>query len=83
MSSSLEGDAKSATDNMKSQTGADFDKSYVEAQVKEHQAVLDAIDQKLAPSATNADLKAYLAAVRPKIAMHLEHAQELQKKLAK
>jgi len=37
VASSLEGDAQSATDNLKSQTGADFDKSYVDAQVKEHQ----------------------------------------------
>lgn len=83
VASSLEGDAQSATDNLKSQTGADFDKSYVDAQVKEHQAVLDTIDQKLAPAAQNPDLKAYLTAVRPKIAMHLQHAQDLQKKMTK
>ncbi|MDP9034691.1 MAG: DUF4142 domain-containing protein [Myxococcota bacterium] len=82
-SSSLESDAKSMTDSLKSQTGADFDKSYVDAQVKEHQAVLDTIDQKLLPSAKNADVKAFLTEVRPKIAMHLQHAQDLQKKMAK
>ncbi len=82
-SSSLESDAKSTMDSLKSQTGADFDKSYVDAQIKEHQAVLDTIDQKLLPSAKNADVKAFLAEVRPKIAMHLQHSQDLQKKMAK
>ena len=33
------------------ESGAGFDKSYVDTQVKEHQAVLDMIDQKLLPNA--------------------------------
>jgi putative membrane protein len=83
VSTSLESDAQAATSTLKSATGADFDKAYVDAQVKEHQAVLDTIDQKLAPAAKNADLKAFLADVRPKIATHLQHAEDLQKAMQK
>ena len=82
-SASLESDAQSATASMKSLTGADFDKAYVDIQVKEHQAVLDTIDQKLLPAAKNADVKAFLSEVRPKIAMHLQHAQDVQKEMSK
>lgn len=83
-STSLQSDAQSATESLKAQaTGADFDKAYVDTQVKEHQAVLDTIDQKLVPNAKNADLKAYLADVRSAVAMHLQHAQDLQKELQK
>jgi putative membrane protein len=82
-SSSLESDAKSATTSLASQTGADFDKGYVDTQVKEHQAVLDMIDQKLLPNAKSAEVKAFLTEVRPKIAMHLQHAQDLQTALQK
>jgi putative membrane protein len=77
-STTIESDARTATSTLNSQSGADFDKDYVDTQVKEHQAVLDVIDQKLLPSAKSPDLVALLTAVRPKIAMHLQHAQDLQ-----
>jgi putative membrane protein len=77
-STTLEADAQVTTSSLGSQTGMDFDKGYVDAQVKEHQAVLDIIDHKLMPSAKNADVKAFLEEVRPTVAMHLQHAQDLQ-----
>jgi putative membrane protein len=82
-STDLESGADGNTQMLKGTTGADFDKSYVDTQVKEHQEVLDAIDQKLVPNAKNADLRTYLAEVRTKVAMHLQHAKDLQAELAK
>lgn len=61
--------------------GKAFDKAYVDHEVAYHQAVLDAIDKTLIPSAQNAELKALLAKVRPAIAAHLEHAQHIQSAL--
>lgn len=63
--------------------GAAFDKAYVEQEVMYHQAVLDAIDKVLVPSAQNAELKALVVKVRPAIASHLEHAKHLQAQLAR
>jgi putative membrane protein len=80
-SQSLQSDASAATTTLQAETGADFDKGYVDTQVKEHQKLLDMIDQKLIPSATNADLKAHLTEVRAAVAMHLQHAQDLQKEM--
>jgi len=51
--------------------------------VKEHQAVLDMIDQKLLPNAQDAEVKMFLTEVRGKVAMHLQHAQALQSKMQK
>jgi putative membrane protein len=82
-STALESDALTATRVLRSQTGAEFDRGYVDTQVKEHQAVLDTLDQKLIPAARNPEVKAYLAEVRSKVAMHLQHAQELQSALQK
>lgn len=82
-SESLQTDATGATRTLKAEMGADFDKGYVDTQVKEHQAVLDLVDQELIPSATNTDLKAYLAEVRATIALHLQHAEDLQKEMQK
>lgn len=58
--------------------GEAFDKAYVDHEVDYHVAVLDALDQVLIPSASNAELKALLVKVRPAIDAHLQHARHLQ-----
>jgi putative membrane protein len=63
-------------------SGAAFDKAYVDHEVAYHQAVLDAVDHTLIPSAANSDLKALLVKVRPAFVAHLEHAKTLQASLA-
>ena len=69
------GDRNIAT--LKGLKGAAFDKAYVDHEVAYHQAVLDAVDKTLIPSAKNADLKALLVKVRPAFEAHLEHAKHL------
>lgn len=63
--------------------GAAFDKEYVDHEVAYHEAVLDAIDKTLIPSAQNAELKELIVKVRPAIAAHLEHAKMVQADLEK
>jgi putative membrane protein len=69
--------------NLEKLSGAAFNKAYVYHEVAYHQAVLDAVDKTLIPSAQNAELKALLVAVRPAFVAHLEHARMLQAALAK
>ena len=69
--------------NLKGLKGAAFDKAYVDHEVAYHQAVLDAIDKVLIPSAKNAELKDLIVKVRPAIAAHLDHAKMVQADLAK
>ena len=72
---------KGGDDNLaklKKLSGAAFDKAYIDHEVAYHQAVLDAVDQTLIPSAQNAELKALLVKVRPAFVAHLEHAKHLQ-----
>lgn len=82
-SKSLQAGAKENMGKLKSLKGAAFDREYVDHEVAYHQAVLDAIDKTLAPSASNAELKALINKVRPAIAAHLEHAKMIQAKLEK
>ena len=63
---------------LQGQSGAAFDRAYIANEVAYHQAVLDAIDQTLIPSAQNAELKALLEQTRPAVAAHLDHARQLQ-----
>jgi len=67
--------------SLKKLSGAAFDKAYVDHEVAYHQAVLDAVDKTLIPSAQNAELKALLVKVRPAFVAHLEHAKSLQASL--
>ena len=61
--------------------GAEFDKAYVDNEVAYHKAVIDTIDQKLVPSASNAELKSTLVGVKPAFEEHLKHAEMLQSQL--
>ena len=69
--------------NLRSLKGAEFDKAYIDNEVTYHQAVIDAIDKTLVPSAQNAELKALLVKVRPAFVAHLEHAKMIQSSLGK
>lgn len=68
--------------NLRSASGSDFDKAYIDAQVSEHTQVLDLLDNKLIPQAQNVDLTKTLQAVRAKVAGHLKMAQDIQTSLA-
>lgn len=59
-------------------TGMAFDSTYIANEVAYHTTVLGAIDGTLIPGAANADLKALLVSVRPAIAAHLAHAEQLK-----
>jgi putative membrane protein len=66
---------------LKGLKGKAFDKAYVDHEVAYHQAVLDAVDNTLIPSAQNAELKALLVKVRPAFVAHLDHAKHVQSML--
>jgi putative membrane protein len=82
-SKSLKKGAQQNVSNLKKLSGAQFDKAYVDHEVEYHQAVLDAIDKTLIPSAQNAELKGLIEKVRPAIQAHLDHAKHLQADLGK
>jgi putative membrane protein len=80
-SKSLKEGAQKNMANLKKLNGAAFDKAYIDHEVVYHQAVLDAIDKTLIPSAKNEELKGLITKVRPAIAAHLDHAKMIQGKL--
>jgi len=82
-SQSLKAGGEKNIANLESLKGAEFDKAYIDNEVTYHQAVIDAIDKTLIPSAQNAELKALLVKVRPAFVAHLEHAKMIQSSLGK
>jgi putative membrane protein len=77
----IQSDGRTILSQIQGATGADFDRQYIDAQVKEHQSVLDALDNKLIPAAKNADLKSFLQKTRDKVADHLKMAKDIQSSL--
>lgn len=81
VSSTLKSDVQSTISNLRNQKGKDFDKAYIESQVKAHRDVLTIFDTKLVPNAQNGELKALLADDRTHVAAHLAKAEEIQQKM--
>jgi putative membrane protein len=82
-SDSIKSDVEDSTRTLRTEAPADFAKDYVATQIREHQALLDTLDQKLIADAKSADVKAYLVEVRAAVASHLEHAKALQTELTR
>jgi putative membrane protein len=77
VSMKVQSDCHMQTAQMRTASGANFDRQYMESQVKEHQELLDALDDKLIPSAKNNDVKAYLQKMRDEVADHLKTAKDI------
>lgn len=67
--------------DLQGKSGADFDRAYIDHEVKYHQSVIDAIDATLIPNAKNAELKNMLVTTRPAFVAHLRMAQGVQSSL--
>lgn len=80
-STGLKASAEQTRARLNALSGAEFDRAYIANEVAYHQAVLNAVDNALIPSAQNAELKATLVSVRPAFVAHLQHAQQLQASL--
>jgi putative membrane protein len=79
----LEADAARATHSLRQQSGSQFDRSYLDVQVREHRAVLDLLGSTLIPSSTDPDVTAYLHDVKATVAEHLERARSLLQEIGK
>ena len=80
-SKSLKDGGAANISKLKGLKGAEFDKAYIDNEVTSHQAVIDALDKTLIPTAKNAELKDLLEKTKPAFVAHLEHARQVQKLL--
>jgi len=67
--------------NLKTLSGAAFDKTYIDHEVAYHEAVIGVIKNQLIPGAQNQELKDTLISVLPAFDAHLKHCQMIQSKL--
>jgi putative membrane protein len=81
VSNKIKSEGTSVQADLKGKKGTDFDKAYMDSQVKMHTEGLDIIDNQLLPSVKNADMKDHLNTVRQHVQMHLSKAQDIQSRM--
>jgi putative membrane protein len=81
-SSNLQRDGMNMLEKLKTSDLAAFDATYIAGQIEEHQRVLQLLNSRLIPSATDSDLKSQLAAARTMVERHISEAQSIQRSLA-
>lgn len=75
-------DHDAAMVRLRSLSGAEFDRAFLEHESAFHKAVIDAIQSTLLPAITSAELRALVVKVAPAFEAHRLAAENLQKKLA-
>ena len=82
LSQQMRTQADSAMSALQGQTGAGFDRAYMQWMVASHQATLTALDTQLIPAIQNAEMRtAVQQQVRPRVEQHLQRAQQIQSSL--
>ncbi len=77
ISSRLRSDAQGEVSMLHGTTGKDFDREYMDAQVRDHNQALELVDRMI-PVAKNPELKTELQNLRAKIEGHLRLAERIQ-----
>jgi putative membrane protein len=77
----LKSNVEQVLKDLEGKTGKDFDRTFIDAQVKVHRDTLTAIDNRLIPSATDPKVKSLVTSIRHTVSDHLSKAEAIQKKL--
>ena len=78
ISTNLKAAGKNSLDTLKRLSGSEFDKAYIDAEIKLHKKIIDVVDIQLVPAVKNEELKALLVKVQPALTSHLEYAATIQ-----
>jgi putative membrane protein len=70
-------ESASKRDIMRELSGYAFDSTYITNEVSYHQRFLASIDNVMLPAARNDEVKSLLSTVRPAVAAHLAHAEQV------
>jgi putative membrane protein len=66
---------------LRDKKGKEFDRLYMDTQVRMHKDALDALDNRVIPSISNGEVKTGVTEMRRQVADHLTKAEAIQKKL--
>ncbi len=82
ISQDLKKSGKETAERLKKLSGTEFDRAYISAEISVHEQVINTVEKVLIPNAKNAELKAALEHTLPTLQGHLQHAKNVQNRLA-
>jgi putative membrane protein len=82
VSNQLKSDAQNEMSTLQTTKGKDFDRDYIDAQVRNHNEALELVDR-ITPIVKSPELKAMLTNAHPKLEAHLRAAERVQQSLQK
>ncbi len=77
-STEIQQSESNALASLQSRSGADFDRTYMDAEINHHRWVINQLDSSLIPGARDSSLKNYLMGVRSTEAAHLQEAERIR-----
>ena len=80
VSQQLRTDAQGEMSTLEGMRGRDFDREFVDSQIKDHNKAIELIDR-IIPNIKNPQLKAQLQNARPRLEAHLREVERLQQKM--
>jgi putative membrane protein len=80
VSNQLKSDTQSEMQELQSMRGKDFDRDYIDSQVRNHNKALEILER-VTPNVKNPELKTALMNDRPKVEAHLRQAERVQQTL--
>jgi putative membrane protein len=82
VSNQLKSDAQNEMSALETVRGHDFDRDYIDSQVRAHNKALELLDR-IIPNIKSSEFRGQLQSARPKIEAHLREAEQVQQKLMK
>ena len=79
VSQQLLADAEKTKASLRTKSGTDFNKAYIDNEVAYHKAVIGHVKNLLIPETENQELKDLLTNILPALETHLKHAEMVQK----
>lgn len=76
-SQQLMSSGRQTLESLGARSGEDFDRTYMETQVSIHRWLLATIDSTLIPAADSEELEELVVSLRPTVASHLQHAEQV------
>ena len=81
LSQKVKSDAGQNMAMLRDKKGKEFDRLYMDTQVRMHKEALDALDNRVIPAITNGQVKTGVTEMRRQVADHLSKAEQIQKKI--
>jgi len=83
ISQKLLNDAAKITKELRSKSGKEFDKAYIDSEVAYHKLVITALETQLIPETNNDEMRKFLQNILLSFKIHLAHAITVQNKISK